>query len=296
MTGPVSNLRDFVYGPQDNMSAASSDGKIVVGFDRHEEAIINLIEASDCVVGCVAWLTSIPILNALAKKDAVSIVVQKEDFLRPDGDQSREELRAAYDALYHKTFDRFDAIFRGTDIRKLSTCGDLTIDAVRCAGNHNSSRSPAFPRAHHKFAIFGKRRPEEDLKYPGFPEWFHPDKPIYQEAPPVKAEKPECCTGLRSYLDTSNPFSQREPTEEWQAYYDLYLEWWWTTPFFKFTDVWTGSYNWTWSASRSLENAVIIRDQVIIDAYFEEYCRVLKVSEPLDWESPWCEPQWRLGT
>jgi hypothetical protein len=41
------------------------------------------------IFGCVAWLTLIPILKALSKCDNVQIIVQKEDFLRPDLDQNK---------------------------------------------------------------------------------------------------------------------------------------------------------------------------------------------------------------
>ena len=36
----------------------------------------------------------------------------------------------------------------------LSYCSDSTSEAVRCVGNHNFDRKPAFPRMHNKFLVF----------------------------------------------------------------------------------------------------------------------------------------------
>src|SRR5712692_3136819 len=65
-------------------STVSIDGKILVFFKNLEDHLIRFVQEADVVVGCVAWVTSEPILKALAKKKGVSLVVQKEDFLRPD--------------------------------------------------------------------------------------------------------------------------------------------------------------------------------------------------------------------
>ena len=60
--------------------------------------------------------------------------------------------------------------------------------------------------------------------------------------------------------------------------------------------VWTGSFNFTNNAARSLENAVIIRDQEIAGAFMSEFSAVLGISEPLCWDTPWVAPEFRLGT
>lgn len=58
--------------------------RVEVVFNKLEDRLIGLLRECDAVFGCVAWVTSEPILRALAKKQAVSLIVQKEDFLRPD--------------------------------------------------------------------------------------------------------------------------------------------------------------------------------------------------------------------
>ena len=60
--------------------------------------------------------------------------------------------------------------------------------------------------------------------------------------------------------------------------------------------VWTGSFNFTNNAERSFENAVVLEEPSIVQAYFKEFQQIAALSEPLDWESEWVEPEWRIGT
>ena len=60
--------------------------------------------------------------------------------------------------------------------------------------------------------------------------------------------------------------------------------------------VWTGSFNFSKNATNSLENAVYIRDEKIAKAYFSEWSQIEGLSEPLDWESEWVAPEWRIGS
>ena len=60
--------------------------------------------------------------------------------------------------------------------------------------------------------------------------------------------------------------------------------------------VWTGSCNLSNMAGRSRENAVIIREPRIARAYLNEWADLMSVSEPLDWDSEWVDPQWHEGT
>ena len=60
--------------------------------------------------------------------------------------------------------------------------------------------------------------------------------------------------------------------------------------------VWTGSFNFTKNATNSLENALYITEQLIVNAFFNEYGQIAAMSEPLDWISDWAEPEWRIGT
>lgn len=210
-------------------TAKALDGLVTVHFSQLTEKLVEYIQEAEVIVGCVAWLTHPEILTALATRPSVSIVVQKEDFLRPDiAPQAEwaERLRQQYKAL--RGIWRFSLPGIGRD---LSICCDPVSEGVRCVGNHNSMKIPAVPRMHHKFLVFC-----------------------------TETQMPPGCPGFIPYA------------------------------------VWTGSFNFTRNATYSFENAIIIHDRTIADAYMKEYCHILGLSEPLDWESPWMAPEYRIGT
>jgi hypothetical protein len=227
---------DDAEGPAKSRSLTDwsrTSGTTEVVFRHLEEKVCEFIGAYDYVVGCVAWLTSKPILRALEKKRGASIIVQKEDFLRPDSGASNRwaaQLRNRYEAV--PPIVRYWLPF----LCDISVCGDPHC-GIRCVGNHNTNKDPAFPRAHHKFIV-----------------------------------------GLDDPLGINN-----DPDE-------------WGNGHLAPRAVWTGSFNFTANGTRSFENAVIIRDPVIADAYLSEFCQVAAISEPLDWETPWARPEWRIGT
>lgn len=58
--------------------------------------------------------------------------------------------------------------------------------------------------------------------------------------------------------------------------------------------VWTGSFNFTVGSGGRCENAVLLEDPTIADAYLTEWCRVLVMSEPVPWENRKFTPEWSL--
>ena len=222
----ISNLQEALL-PDDkdigtaleSYNAVSQDGQTAVFFRDLEHHLISLIQQSNVVLGCVAWLTSEPILQALAQIQMVSIIVQKEDFLRPDlapNPNWTNYLRRLYNRL-PGGISRFQ--LEGTILPFMSTMGKTEMDAIRCVGNHNLMKVPAFPRSHHKFVIFCQYQQteyeiEEDL----------PGKII-----------PEA--------------------------------------------VWTGSFNFTKTAGMSFENAILLRDPIIVQAFYQEYAQIADQKE-----------------
>lgn len=213
-------------------------------FDDLESNLIEFIEEADVVVGSVAWLTNSRILQALSETPT-SIVVQKEDFLRPDYTTRNRnwarELRKKYDNVAPFEWDHINLIDGDEQISDLQQEKGLE-GAIRCVGNHNSERHPAFPRVHHKFLVALKRdlkRHESDCEDEEMSSWF----------------------------------------PKWKA-----------------VRVWTGSFNFTENGTNSRENAIIIEKEEIALQYVYEWHHVLALSEPLDWESKWCTPEWRIGS
>jgi len=222
---------DYDYSePLTDYGAVSADGGVEVVFKDLPRALIKTMHQYEAGVGCVAWLTHFDILDAMARLKTVSIVVQKEDFLRPDmGMPSnwKDLLRAKYNALPGDL--RWSHTWDG--VGGLSYCGDPTLDGVRCVGNYNSEKSPAFPRAHHKFMVFGD---------------------------------------IQQRTSANTDFVPRV--------------------------VWTGSFNFTVNATNSFENAVILRDPAIVNAFYQEWGQMVALSEPLDWTSEWVAPEFRIGS
>lgn len=210
---------------------------VEVLFYNQRARLIELINRSSVVVGCAAWLTDLAVLAALQNK-TVCIIVQKEDFLRPDFNDDRwykDKLQAAYKKL--------SGISRYELKTPFSVCaGDDSEPAILCAGLANPHKKSAWPRMHHKFLLFR-----------------------FNDVP-----ADEC--------DLQN--------DECEGH----------SKFGNFDAVFTGSYNITKNATNSLENSLIITKQPIVDAYYQEFEHVFGMSEPLDWNSEWVNPRYRVGT
>lgn len=173
-----------------------------------ESALVEEIQKSTYVVGCVAWLTNPAILEALTQTSGCQFVVQAEDWLRPDSDDySLAKQRRLIERLPPMTNYALPMI--------PNVCSQFDIDPLRISGvPKNATRNQ--PRMHHKFAIFGKRPVDPDRAY-------------------------------RVDFDT----------------------------------VFTGSFNWTQNATRSLENGVFIKSEEIVDAYVHEHFKVLSSSRKI---------------
>lgn len=148
-------------------STSSEDGQVTVYFRDLQQKLLEQIAEADVVLGCVAWLTSFEVLKALAQKRGVSIIVQKEDFLRPDQRPTKDWLRnlkALYGDLY-PTLTRRDiggvlAEMRGRQYR--TTAEELAkewfiedpMDPIRCVGIVGGEQERTNPRMHNKYLIF----------------------------------------------------------------------------------------------------------------------------------------------
>jgi hypothetical protein len=205
-------------------------GNIVCYTNNLKKYLLEYIKNSDCIVGCVAWLTDKDILKALHGKLCL-IVVQKEDFLRPDcKDFDIKELRELYDNI-GCLFWHIGCGFLGEEdldtfkmLHGMSTngCNGTCNKAIRCVGNYSPTRDFYIPKMHNKFLVF-----------------YH---------------KTEGHT------------------------------------------VWTGSMNLINGCEKGFENAVYIKDKDVAEYYSLVFERIFTLSEPLDWTSKWCEPEYRIGT
>jgi hypothetical protein len=115
-------------------------------FKELTDRLIEHVIQADAIVGCVAWFTNERILSALSTLKGVSIIVQKEDFLRPDGPSSKQQLRNFYAKLPSLYRSQFDGLVR--ELNYASLCSD-PMGGVRCAGIRGG-----YSRCHHKFVVF----------------------------------------------------------------------------------------------------------------------------------------------
>lgn len=208
------NLNNLI---NDNNSIHSNNVEVV--FRDFKAKLISLIEDSDIVLGAVAWLTDIDVLNSL-KKVQCQITLQKEDFLRPDlkmylPEEDKKCLKELYDGLAcHLKTNQFHS-----KIYQLSKDNILDINPTTCFGYFNKNLRHCTPKMHNKFFIFAKL--DEDL-------------------------------------NKVKPFR-----------------------------VWTGSANITNMSINSLENCIIIHDEIIANHYLKEYEHIYYLSENLDWNADW---------
>jgi hypothetical protein len=166
-------------------------------FRNIEQEIIEQIKRHDIIVGCVAWLTSVPILEALQGKD-VQFIVQQEDWLRPDSSEwSMSRQRNLYQSLsgIYNTYAKASYHWYGE------------VQPIRLSGKPKT-KNRSNPRMHHKFVLFAEHDEQGDHG---------------------------CTTKL----------------------------------------LWTGSYNFTANATKSLENGLFIKCPEIVNAYWLEWRQVL---------------------
>ena len=152
----------FNHEPADKLQADFSTrvvGNFAVEsiFKNLEGRVVEKIRSADAVVGCVAWLTNEKILRALSEvKKGVSLILQKEDFLRPD---FRTE--ADYVMRLHRQYSQLKEIEGPNDAQLEKLAHDIGeasaewIDlAVRCVGLAKDRSDVTLPRMHHKFLVF----------------------------------------------------------------------------------------------------------------------------------------------
>lgn len=334
-------LFDHSYEPMTDYSTTS--GTVECIFRELPQRLATEIRRYSHVCGCVAWLTEEKILRALASTSC-SIVVQKEDFLRPDA-VGKDRLQSLYRMLQCEP-ERPE--FSGL-LRDACVCTESSMQPVRCVGNHNSERHPAHPRMHNKFLVFCNWKyereraawdsestesnltdfdndvdlsaghglehvpnevwqavrnlcPSDDLAFDvlefedrrvcrnilkealaseGSRRWLHIWE-RHRKAMIARFKRSGAVMSSRSCIDDS---------EECEA---SAINW----DFRRLVPraVWTGSFNPTHNGGQSLENAVLITDPQIAEAYLREFEQIALLSEELDWTSDWMNPQWRVGT
>jgi hypothetical protein len=156
--------------PQVDHSLTSTSTGTCAYFKNLDAHLIGHILKAPAVVGCVAWLAHEKILEALSNCVAVSLVVQKEEYLRPDYAVTAHYLRERHKA-YSKLkgrFWRYDKTI-GYPYLKALYRRDASIEAVRCTGYGPDPTGKTHPNMHHKFLVFCRYATEETMGFGGDP-------------------------------------------------------------------------------------------------------------------------------
>jgi hypothetical protein len=257
---------------------------ITAHFDDLEVALIQYIKKADVVLGCVAWLTSHSILEALAARNA-SILIQKEDFLRPDPTQHlgwKEKLQELYSRVSCKHIERSDLIGLGCH---LSTMSEPSLQGIRCIGIAGTAR--ARPRMHHKFLVFCRSwKANRD----NLPEDIGHQVDVLEDQ--IACHVLSVSPYFRDEWLETHEMAEEQLRKLAHQYPDIRAGATCLKPY----AIWTGSFNFSKMATQSMENALYIEDEQLAKRYMGEYAYALALSEPLDWSSEYCEPEYRLGT
>jgi hypothetical protein len=270
--------------------------------DLENELIKKINEfKNDIIFGSVAWLTSINILKALSKCNNVQIIIQKEDFLRPDlnitinNSEWKQNLRKYYNNISCSMF-RMDFNEPIQDLSIFADSYHYPVESIRCVGNYNRDKNPAFPRAHNKFLVFCKKNETRS----NINKKIENEIPLIENINCIELIKEieyynniNCSKELMEIIISSKKHSLARKFLE--SKYD-----WNNIKSYNPIAVWTGSFNFTKNAGNSFENAIYFSDKSgnneIINSYLNEHHQIFCLSESLDWKNDWCEPEFRIGT
>lgn len=275
--------------------------KIDVIFRDIETRLIEMIGQfkHGAIFGCVAWLTSPQVLNALAECPNVQILVQKEDFLRQETDSDPN----TWKALLHNNYDKLHCDLSHFDmmepICELSIGqGQEEMQSIRCVGNQNSDKKMLSPRSHHKFLVFcefvddnvdsAAKLAETELRE------------IAKKH--LSEQYNEKTLAEMSVEDIMNILYRPGETDDsvLSRMLELYNQLPRNMRRYIPVAVWTGSFNFTKTASFSFENVIMLHDKSgtnpVLNAYLKEHHQIYALSEPLDWTSKWVAPEFRIGT
>lgn len=152
------NLNDLL-----NFNNNTYHENISVYFRHLKEELIKQIRQFDMIIGAVAWITDLDILDELSKKKTL-LVIQKEDFLRPDletrlSKTAKEQLHEAYSKF--KPFDG-RTVGEGPFFQSIDDTY-ANLEPILCFGNFEQGQMYRVPRLHNKFLVFLEK--ENNLYY-----------------------------------------------------------------------------------------------------------------------------------
>lgn len=135
-----------------NLNTWSEDEKTLLILNNIKEYLIAFIRDADVIVGTVAWINHREILEELYKKEKVSIIVQKDDFV---GNYRLGDQISEFNKSFPSCFYRDDEILSSTLIPKYMENVPRRIEPFRCLGEVNTE---IVPLQHRKVLVSLKKR------------------------------------------------------------------------------------------------------------------------------------------
>lgn len=138
-----------VPGQEQQLSEPTTFNPINAYFISIEKHIIAYIKNATYIVGCLAWLTNMNILDTLKMKAGVKIIVNKEAYLNPELD------------VYHNTFHEIVRT-KYNELPDLTAKANLDITPIFKIASHENKTGAiltfgvvsSMSKMHHKFLVF----------------------------------------------------------------------------------------------------------------------------------------------
>ena len=150
---------DFNRMRTNNYHSPLPNNSVQPFFDRLEERLVNYIENSSYVVGCVAWLTNRNIIDALKDVKGVKIIINKEEYLSSKMQIGQKFFYKCLRGKYHDMSDMFGTHSCGCCSKNMLQCANFnkvfnTVLMNREGGILTCGIVNNFSKMHHKFLIF----------------------------------------------------------------------------------------------------------------------------------------------
>lgn len=148
-----------------NHNVANPSSNVEIFFRDIKHELIFRINEADAIIGAVAWITDQEILSSLASRPTL-LVIQKEDFLRPDMSSrlSEKEKKRLHDQ--YNSFSPFDG--SKLSFGPLSQEDESKVKKLKpilCFGYYKEGESFRLPKMHNKFIVFLRELDGEYIPY-----------------------------------------------------------------------------------------------------------------------------------
>lgn len=225
-------------------------------FRNLKDEIIFSINKADAIFGCVGWLSHREIIDALVRKENVSIIVSEKSTSK-----NMQTLKAHNNWLKLSHLESknnpFFTFLNQMNVGIEEPSADSKIDSIR----------KIVPRA-----ILLQPNSDTSAEQEEFSTLMHNKFLVFAKVGFTKEELQNASAGYYANVLGASGF---EPKDYIRTY---------NTPTISPYAVWTGSYNFTAHSDNHLENGLFICNDKIAEHYLNEFLQIYMLSRPLDFQ------------